>query len=352
MYDSAFLGWINQYITKEKTLKRIFVLSFVVCTFLFATTALADKSNLPPHMSGIGMFTWQETVGVNPHTFAKDAKEKGLSFVIIKSHDGSSWGTRKNGKWQPAISKELVSALHKERLRAYSYFTARLTNSNSVKDSVALAVRTLNMGVDGVVVDDLGLFGKSKTHWTNLFSDLRREVNKRKGTVLAFSSFPHLMKWKDAPWAVALKYSDYFLPQSYWRLFQQMSPENSLAYTQANFDALRAYNPEYEKCTLVPVGMSYGKNVTAKQIDTFLTAAKPYYEGVALFRWSSMPKGGWNIIKKQADGYKPGRTLKSISLIDAFRHPPKVDGKKSKSKKNPGSHKANSPKKMHEWPGH
>ena len=329
-----------------------------LCSFFFIMIFSNFIFALPPHMDGIGMFTWQETVGVNPSVFAKDAKEKGLSFVIIKSHDGSSWGTRKNGRWQPAISRELVSALHKENLRAYSYFTARLTNGKSVKDSVMLAVRTLDMGVDGVVVDDLGLFGKSKTHWTNLFSELRKEVNRRKGTVLAFSSFPHLMKWKDAPWAVALKYSDYFLPQSYWRLFQQMSPEDSLAYTQANFDALRAYNSAYD-CKLVPVGMSYGKGVTAKQIDTFLTAAKPYYAGVALFRWSSMPKGGWNVVKKQASGYKPGRGLKNISLIDAFRHPPKVDGKKSESKskkkKKQNPHKANSSKGkgiMHEWPGH
>ncbi|MBI5370065.1 hypothetical protein HZA85_02675 [Candidatus Uhrbacteria bacterium] len=291
---------------------------------LLATLALpaqAEPKTLPPHMSGLGVFTYKSSVGntegEQAKAYAKAVHDAGYHFVIVKSHDGGSWGTRVGRTWREAISRDLIAAFHGEGMRVYSYFTARLKTDTSVDESIQLAVRTLEMGADGVVVDDLGLFGKSKARWERLFAQLRKQVDARPWTILAFSSFPHLMQWKDVPWAVALKYADFFLPQSYWKLFRDMSPQNALAYTQGQFDALRAYHPGHE-CTLVPVGMTYGKSVSATQITRFLQAAAPYYKGVALFLYEQMPKGGAKAIEGQHSAYDPNRTVQNISLVDLF----------------------------------
>ncbi|OGL62539.1 hypothetical protein A3C09_00125 [Candidatus Uhrbacteria bacterium RIFCSPHIGHO2_02_FULL_47_44] len=313
-------------------MKRVPFLSFLFSMLLTSTS----YAQLPPHMSGVGMFTWQETVKVGDTAFAEEAKQHGLSHVIVKSHDGSTWGTKMDGVWKPAVGRGLIAELHKRNIRAYTYFTARLASDDAnIDESIKLAERTLEWGADGVIVDDLGLFGKSREKWIRLFAGLRTVVNKYPGTILGASAFPHLMRWDDCPWNVAIQYSDYFLPQNYWRLFREMEPELAIAYGQSNFDALRSYTESAckknksackktkEPCKLVPVGMSYGEKVTAEQIETFLLSAKPFYAGVSLFRWGTVPEGGWDVIKKMAAQYTHNRPLRQISSIDIVRGPQK-----------------------------
>jgi hypothetical protein len=303
--------------------------------FSLALPAMAH-ADLPPHMSGIGMFTWQETTKVNAVTFAEEAKGYDLAFVILKSHDGRTWGTKVNGKFVSAVGPDYIQELHKRDIRTYTYFTARLDSTDALIDqSIAHAEQTLKWGADGVVVDDLGLFGKSRAKWLRLFSGLRAVVDKYPDTILAASAFPHLMRWDDCPWNIAIQYSDYFLPQNYWKLFRDMQPELAIAYGQSNFDALRSYTESActrnkaackktkEPCKLVPVGMSYGKNVNAEQIEKFLTSAQPFYPGVALFRWGTMPKDGWNVVKKKSKVYTHSRTLEQLSTIDIVQNPRK-----------------------------
>lgn len=305
---------------------------FLLCLFLTLIAGIASAEQLPPHMSGVGMFTWQETVKVGDAAFAEEAKEYGLSHVIVKSHDGSTWGTKMDGVWKPAIGRGLITELHKRNIRTYTYFTARLaSDDDSIDKSIALAEQTLAWGADGVVVDDLGLFGKSRAKWIRLFAGMRAVVDRYPGTILGASSFPHLMRWDDCPWDVAIQYSDYFLPQNYWKLFRGMEPELAIAYGQSNFDALRSYTESAceknksacrktkEPCKLVPVGMSYGKRVTAEQIEKFLTSAKPFYAGVTLFRWGTVPSGGWNVIKNASKQYTRNRPLRAISSIEIIR---------------------------------
>lgn len=325
------------------------VLFSLLLSFLLPAIAHAE---LPPHMSGIGMFTWQETVVVDDAFFAQEAKNNNVAFVIVKSHDGSTWGTKVGGKFVPAIGRGLIKELHKRNIRVYSYFTARLASDDDAIDaSIDHAKTTLDWGADGVVVDDLGLFGKSRAKWLRLFSGLRVVVDNHPGTILGASAFPHLMRWDDCPWRIAIQYSDYFLPQNYWRLFRDMKPELAIAYGQSNFDALRSYTESAcsrdkdackktkEPCKLIPVGMSYGASVTAEQIETFLKSAEPFYAGVALFRWGTVPAGGWKVIKEGAKNYTPNRTLLRISTIDIVQNP--EEPKRSTPPKKSGGSKKN-----------
>lgn len=316
--------------------------SFVaaILAFFFALSPAFAKS-LPPHMDGLGLFTFKSSVGPAAdkkaaREYAKDVKHKGFTYVMIKSHDGSSWGTKVGGKWMPAISKDLIDAFHGEGMRAYSYFTARTLKSASITKSVELAALTLDMGADGVIVDDLGLAGISPGNWEPLFTSLRKEVDKRRDKILASSTFPHMGAVKGHLWRSALMYSDFFLPQAYWMEFTagktHMTPENALAYAQGQFDSQLARIPE-SRCKLVPIGRTYGKGTTAKDVNRFLNAAMPYYAGAGLFVIEKAPKdGGWNAIRDTAKRYRANRSVKNISLIDAFRNPPKGDVKQKPNK--------------------
>ena len=327
-------------------------------------------------MDGFGIFTFKSSVDAatdkkKAEVYAKGIKEKGFSYVMIKSHDGGSWGTIVNKKWEPAISKDLVSAFHAEGMRVYSYFTARVSNDTSISKSVELAGDTLSMGADGVIIDDLGLYSHDKRNihpknWEKVFSMLRKEVDKHKGKILASSTFPHLMNLNKKLWGIAFKYSDYFLPQEYWMQFVAeekgknvtMQPQNALAYVQAQFDIIRSRYPD-SHCELVPIGRTYGGKTDAEQIKTFINSAKPFYKGAGLFVIEKEPKGGWNAIKETIKAFKPGRSITSISIIDRINDPPKEakgEKKKEKKEKNPIAKKP--PKKnspgggMQEWPGH
>lgn len=312
--------------------------------FLFPAIASAKSVELPGQMDGFGIFTFKSTVGPAAdkkaaEVYAKDVKAKGFSYVMVKSHDGGSWGTKVDGKWEAAISKGLVDAFHAEGMRVYSYYTARLTNDTSIVKSVELAADTLDMGADGVIIDDLGLFGVKAASWEKVFSLLRKEVDKRKGKILASSTFPHLMNLNKKLWGIAFKYSDYFLPQEYWMQFDAfeggkkvtMQPQNALAYGQAQFDTIRARYPD-SHCELVPIGRTYGGKTNARQIETFIKAAMPYYKGAGLFVIEKEPKGGWNSIKDAVKAFKHGRNVTSISIVDRINHPPKEKTKPKNEK--------------------
>lgn len=304
-------------------------------------------AELPNHMDGLGLFTFKSSVGPAgdknaAQAYASNIKEMGFSFVMLKSHDGGSWGTKVNGKWMPAVSKDLIEAFHNENMRVYTYFTARTKSNDSIVKSVELAALTLDMGADGVIIDDLGLATTSPDNWEPLFKAMRKEVDKRKDKILASSTFPHMASVKGRYWRTAFTYSDYFLPQEYWMQFKagknKMTPQNALAYGQGQFDSELARMGPEAKCKLVPIGRTYGVNTTAKEINQFLEAAMPYYPGAGLFVIEKEPKvGGWNAIKDTAKKYKPGRSVTRISLIDAFNNPPKnLPGANAPGKLKPG----------------
>ncbi len=314
-------------------MKRVLLLLLAVFTVCVAPRQVAA---LPAQMDGFGIFTFKSSVAPAAskgaaQAYAQDLKGKGFAFAMVKSHDGSSWGTKVNGKWVPCFSKILVDAFHKEDMRVYSYFTARLTNDESIVESVRLAALTLDMGADGVIIDDLGLFGLEVSKWEKVFSLLRKEVDARKGKILMSSTFPHLTSLKKQLWGIAFKYSDYFLPQNYWMQFEAfdkngkrktMDPEHVLAYGQNQFDVMRARYPD-SPCKLIPIGRSYGEGTNAASIKRFITTAARFYHGAGLFVIEKEPKGGgWAALKSTMTAFKPGRKLnESLSCFDQVNKP-------------------------------
>ncbi len=289
-----------------------------LCVLSLFVSLSAFANPLPEHMTGVGMFTWKETLDVDDAEFAQDTKDHGLSFVIVKTHDGSTWGTKVGDEYKPTISRNFIKEQHDRGIRVYTYFTGHPGSEKSeVDESIKNAEVTLEWGCDGIVVDDLGMYGNDRNDWEYLFSNLRKKVDEHPGTILAFSTFPHILQHREMPWSIAVTYSDYFLPQVYWKQFADMSPENAIVYAQANFDALRAYNPEM-KCRLVPVGMTF-ENVTAEDIRTFLETTHGHYPGVALFRWGIMPEHGWETIEQSAKLFSSNDPLGLASLFDVFR---------------------------------
>lgn len=319
-------------------MKHVLFLKILFST-LISNIALAE---LPPHMNGMCMFTFKSSVQPAEslqaaRVYLQSIKDKGYPCVIIKSHDGDNWGTKVHGKFKPAFSKHLVEAGHALNMRVYSYFTARLNHDSVIEKSVQLADLTLDMGADGVVIDDLDLFGKDAKKWEKVFKMLRATVNRYKGTILASSTHPHQSSNGKFPtlWGIAFQYSDYFLPQAYWMEFRaykddkrvKMAPQDALAYAQAQFDIVKTRFPNAKNCKLIPIGRTYGKNVTAEQIKTFIQAAMHFYEGAGLFVIEQEPpKGGWSAIKDAVVAFnKPGRTVVSISPYDQVNSPSKPE---------------------------
>lgn len=315
--------------------------SIVLFSMFISSVAFAE---LPPHMTGMCMFTFKSSVPAaknleTARVYLKSIKDKGYPCVIIKSHDGDNWGTRVNDKFVEAFSKHLVDAGHELNMRVYSYFTARLNHDSVIEESVILAERTLNMGADGVVIDDLALEGTGvdPEKWRKVFPLLRAMTNRHKGTILASSTHPHQSATGRFPtlWGIAFEHSDYFLPQAYWMEFLaykdgkpvKMTPQDALAYAQAQFDIVKTRFPNAKNCKLIPIGRTYGKNVTAEQVKTFVQTAMPFYEGAGLFVIEQEPpKGGWNAIKDAVTAFnKPGRTVKSISPYDQVNDPPETE---------------------------
>ena len=345
----------------RRTMKQR-VLSIICLLLLLSTSAFANVVTLPAQMDGFGIFTFKSSVGPAAskeaaRAYAKDLKAKGFAYAMIKSHDGGSWGTVVNGKWVPCFSKDLVDAFHAEGMRVYSYFTARLTNDTSILNSVALAASTLDMGADGVIIDDLGLFGVKAPMWEKVFSLLRKEVDKRKGKILASSTFPHLMSLNKKLWGIAFHYSDFFLPQEYWMQFEAfekgkrvtMQPQNALAYGQGQFDSILARYPD-SHCELVPIGRTYGGNTDTKHIKKFIESASPWYRGAGLFVIEKEPKGGWKSLKDTIKAFKPGRTTTSLSAFNRINHPEKAITKQDKGKSKKETAKKSSQRNPHHLP--
>lgn len=321
-------------------MKRALFATILFSMFL-STAALANS--LPPHMSGMCMFAFKSSVEPAKtieaaRVYLKSIKDKGYPCVIFKSHDGDNWGTIVGGKFVTAFSKHLVDAGHELDMRVYSYHTARLNHDSVIEESVMLAERTLNMGADGVVIDDLALesTGVDPEKWRKAFPLLRAMVNKHKGTILASSTHPHQSANGRFPtlWGIAFAHSDYFLPQAYWMEFLaykdgkavKMTPQDALAYAQSQFDIVKTRFPDAKNCKLIPIGRTYGKNVTAEQVKTFVQTAMPFYEGAGLFVIEQAPpKGGWGAIKDAVVAFKPGRTVKPISPYDQVNDPPKPE---------------------------
>lgn len=330
-------------------MKRVLFLA-ILFSMLFSNLAFAE---LPAHMSGMGIFTFKSSVPAATNrkaadAYAKSIKDKGFSYVMLKSHDGDNWGTIVNGAFTPAISKDLVDAFHALNMRVYSYFTARLNHDSVIDKSVDLAELTLQMGADGVIIDDLALTGTGTDpeKWRRIFPKLRTMVDKYPNKILASSTHPHQSANGSFPtlWGIAFQYSDYFLPQAYWMQFIaykdrkkiKMTPQDALAYAQAQFDIVKTRFPDAKNCKLVPIGRTYGQNVTAEQVKTFIQTAMPFYEGAGLFVIEETPpKGGWDAIKDAVVAFKPGRTVKPISPYDQVNDPPEpeIAGKKGGTKK-------------------
>lgn len=312
------------------------VLFFLVLAGLIISSSAFAA--LPPHMEGACMFTFKSSVPAAKSkeaamAYMKSIKDKGYDCVILKSHDGKNWGTIMHGTFEPAFSDHLVDAGHKLNMRVYSYFTARLDFENVIAKSVELAERTLKMGADGVVIDDLDLFGKSPEKWRSVFKQLRHMTDRYKGKILASSTHPHLSSSGRFPtlWGIAFEYSDYFLPQEYWMEFKaynekgeraQMTPTDALAYGQAQFDIVKTRYKKAKNCKLVPIGRTYGKNVTATQVKAFLENTARHYKGGGLFVIEQEPKeGGWNAIKAAAKAFTPGRAVDDLSCFNRVNAP-------------------------------
>ena len=313
-------------------MKRLILVLCLIGSIFSASTAFANA--LPPHMDGAGLFTFKSSVEASKSkaaatAYVKKIKAMGIWFIMAKTHDGGSWGTKVNGVFHEAFSKYLVDAAHAEGLRVYGYFTVEAKTNESIDGSIVLTEKVLAMGADGIIADDLGLFGTDPVKWERLFKGLRETVNRHKGTILASSTFPHLSNLSDKLCGILFKYSDFFLPQEYWMQFQAhekgvrttMQPQNAIVYGQAQFDMIHSRYPD-SKCKLIPVGRTYdsGKSehkTGAKQINRFLEVAKRHYPGVGLFVIEKEPKGGWGGIKKMLVAYHPKRlNVVSISIFD------------------------------------
>ncbi len=280
---------------------------------------------LPPHFSGLGMFSYQEiALGLKPRAFARRAAQLGLTFVIVKANDGRTWGTKVHGRWTPQFDQSVPAAFHRAGLRCYGYGTTRLKPLqidqravDPVPMQVQYAIKVLHLGADGYVFDDVFLTsqGYRRDYAERLFGEVRQHVDTCRGCrgkVVAFSTFPHLWRRRGLPWDVAIQHCHYFLPQSYWRTHRK-TPEGELHYTQQQWDRYGAERLDQSvelishqrgasriACTVIPTAHTFVARTPAEgaELERFLKTAYPHYRGVAIFRWGITDPETWPVVKR------------------------------------------------------
>lgn len=255
-------------------MKKIIVFLVV---FLLSVASLSEAKSvkIQGHFTGIGSFIWFESLRKSPDELAKQAKEEGLSFVIIKAFDGRLWAPTSS-----RFDEKIISAFHRQGIKVYGYGTTYLRASSSPELQAENAIRVLHLGADGVVLDDVFGYGSDDIKTESLFRAIRLHIKKHSacgGKILAFSTFPHIGKGADRPWDIPVYYCDYYLPQMYWEQLRMSSPKQCFSVFRENWNEFRK---EYGKptCRVIPVAQSNDEDknrvVTPNKLTEFFQLAR------------------------------------------------------------------------------
>jgi hypothetical protein len=217
---------------------------------------------------GKGYYIWKIPYceGGNPAAIAERARAAGLSHVLIKIADGSSWPYNfdfdRNHDFVPAVR----SALKEHGIEVWGWHYVR--GDNPLGEARLGLKRMRELNLDGYVIDaEVEYQQRGKAAAAAIYmNEIRKGLPD---TPVALSTFRYPRSHWDFPFDAFLEKCDYSMPQVYFE--QAHNPEEQLARSVEQYLALTYARP------VIPTAPTYIRGdwrPSAGEIQRFLQKAR------------------------------------------------------------------------------
>lgn len=219
-------------------------------------------------LKGKGYFIWQipRCDGGVPSRIAARAKDAGLSHVLIKIADGSTWPYNYDFDKGVDLIPPVRDALKEIGVEVWGWHYVR--GDDPVGEARLAVERTRNLRLDGYVIDAEAQYKtRAKTNAARTFmQELRTGFSN---LPVALSTYRYPQVHPDLPYSAFLERCDYAMPQVYFE--GSHNPEQQLERSVEQFMALRPARP------VVPTAPTYARGdwrPTPDEITRFFEKAK------------------------------------------------------------------------------
>lgn len=296
---------------------------------------------------GVWIFTLASCEGGNVKAMAEKARDYGLSHVLIKTADSDHWFLYNRKK----TVLKAINAFHKAGIRVYGW---NYIYGKKPEAELAMAKEVLDTDVDGLVFDvekEFTRIRQPRQAAETIFAGTQQYRDENcPGKIIGYSTFCRIdeprVRWRySLPFEVFGRYSDYAMPQAYWKNWKKKTSRREIV-TWTPRQALIAMCNQWsemerdwraeglaECCKpIVPTGHAYDDShpdltyVPPKEVASFLKEARGY-QGTNWWRWDLMGQGHWEAIRSAPripalkPPYKPvrptGKEVWWVSLIRA-----------------------------------
>jgi len=227
---------------------------------------------------GSAMWIWyvSQASGGTPASIAAQAHQYGITTVIVKSSDGTSWWSQ--------FSPSFVSALKAAGLHVCAW---QYVYGNAPAGEAALGAQAAHDGADCLVIDAEAQYEGRYAQAQQYVAALRQAVGQSYPVGLA--GFPYVDFHPSFPYSVFLGTggAQFNVPQAYWK-----SIGNSV---DATVNHTYLWNRPYGR-TLAPLGQAYD-NTSAGDIVRFRELARADgAPGASWWEWAAATGAEWQAI--------------------------------------------------------
>jgi hypothetical protein len=258
-------------------------------------------------LNGRGMWIWYVSLANhgNVSSIISQAKAYGISTLIIKSGDGTSYWSQ--------FSSQLVSTLHHSGLHVCGWQFVYGTNPVGEANTGAAAARA---GADCLMIDAEGQYEGKYVQAQSYIRQLRAKVGP--SYPLALAGLPYVDFHPGFPYSVFLGpgAAQYNAPQMYWRDIGT-SVDGVYSHTYS-------FNRLYQR-SIFPLGEAVAdppaSAPSARDIRRFRQDSRPYgATGVSWWMWQGLSATAWHAISQPLGGppgsFTPNTAYATISSGD------------------------------------
>lgn len=213
-------------------------------------------------ISGKGIYIWQlfDDLIPDPETLAEQLVETGFAHVVIKVSNAAYVYNHSGGDLVPSY----LAAFRAVGIAVWGF--QYVYGNDPIGEARQGIQRTLNLGLDGLVIDAEGEYKHKGAAAARYMSDLRAGLP---GVPLALSSYRWPSVHPEFPWREFLAKVDLVMPQVYW--VDANNPAEQLRKSIAEYASLAPAKP------YIPTGAAYherGFTATDGQMTEFFQAVK------------------------------------------------------------------------------
>lgn len=217
---------------------------------------------------GKGYYIWQipKCDGGDPNAIAARAANAGLSHVLIKIADGTTWKYNYDYERKVDLVPPVVEALRRVGVSVWGWHYVR--GDNPVAEAQLAVERVNALGLDGYSFDAEGEYRTTEKREAakRFMHDVRKGLPN---LPIALSSYRFPRIHKPLPFAEFLDQCDYAMPQMYFE--NAHNPEEQLERCVEQYANLRPARP------VIPTAPTYASSIwrpTADEIKRMFAKAK------------------------------------------------------------------------------